>query len=56
MLEFRGFMIRMSLNVKWQSTKKSRFSPKGQTTPKNLGCETLHIAHYEKLKICGFAV
>ena len=32
-LDFGGFLIRISLNVKSQG-KKSRFSPKGLTTPK----------------------
>ena len=51
-------MTRICLNVKSQRTKKSRFSPKGQTTPKILRYETLYIGagDYEYVNISSFAV
>ena len=49
-------MIRICLNVKSQRTKKSRFSPKGPTTPKKLRCETLFFGDYEYVNISSFAV
>ena len=48
-------MIRMSLNVKSQGAKKSRFFPKRLATP-NLICETLYIADYQYVNVASFVV
>ena len=45
-------MIRISLSVRSQGTKNSKFSPNS----KNLRCETLYIADYEHINITSFAV
>ena len=36
--------------------KKSRFSPKGLTTPKKMRYDTLYISDYEYVNISSFAV
>ena len=49
-------MIRMSLDVESQRTKKIELFSQGTDESKNLRCETLYIANYEYVNISRFAV
>ena len=49
-------MIRISLNVKSQGTKKFEFFSHGTDNSKNLRCETLYIDNYEYVNISRFAM
>ena len=49
-------MIRMSLDVEFQRTKKIELFSQGMDESKNLRCETLYIANYEYVNISRFAV
>ena len=49
-------MIRISLSVKSQGTKKIEVFSQGTDDSKNVGCETLYIADYEYINITSFAV
>ena len=55
-LKLSGFVSEFVLTSNPKGLKKSRFSPKGPTTPKNLRCETLYISDYENVNISSFAV
>ena len=45
-LDYRSLVIRISLNVKSQGTKKIEVFSQRTDDSKNLGCETLYIADY----------
>ena len=49
-------MIRISLNVKSQVTKKVKVFSQGTDDSKSLKYETLYIADYEYINITSFAV
>ena len=49
-------MIRISLNVKSQGTKKIEVFSQGTDDSKILRCEALYIADYEYVNITSFAV
>ena len=51
-----GFLIRISLSVKSQGAKQSRFPPQETDDSKNLRCETLYTADHEYINITSFAV
>ena len=49
-------MIRISLNVKSQETKKFEVFSQGTDNCKHLRCKTFYIADYEHIDISSFAV
>ena len=55
-LGFWGSVIKIALNFKSRGTEKWNFPPKGPTTFKILGNETLNIADYKYAKIFKFAI
>ena len=54
-LDFGGFMIRFSLNVRSQETKKLEVFSQVTDDSKNLRRETLCIADYKNVNISSFA-
>ena len=49
-------MIRISLNLKSQGTKKIEFFSQGTSDSKSLRCEILYIANYEYVNISSLVV
>ena len=53
---FWSFVIRISLNVKFQGTEKIEVFSQGTDDFRNLRCETLYIVDYKYVNIFNFAV
>ena len=55
-LDFWGFVIRISLSVKSQRTKKVEVFSQGTDDSKNLRCKTLYIADHDHILLTGCQV